>query len=460
MKITKTYSIEDDIYKSFDKLTNVLNINKSSIIEDKIKDYLKDNGISDYKTYFLISNPDYEVTIESQDDNFIFLSDGSKILKQVFNSSFKVVDRIDPIDPVSFFKSSPLIIKLLMPNMDKFILTSKLDDKLTFDKLDKLEDKIFIRNIDNKLYKVVNDKKSWVRLRPNDYMDRKHTELFKRLKEHKGDFQTAHDDIFKMEEDIDMKKDTFLSEYKPYNFCHVSIGNFGFEYLGKSRIDDNPIFKLGGGIFIQFFNSDVKKLKEFIMNNKDVVILTNNNSENLYIHINDIEIVHLLDDLIPDISKNLIPDISKEQWNIKKNKVTGEKEIKDAVNDSIFSDIKASHWENDYDATDVYEKENFYEKIKTNSDINGYEELLMFQLNKFSEYNLEERKLVQITLMKNILDDLKNGIFQKEFTSSERIRNFMKKLEIIKTPDPNDELSKLKYELLLKIVQFHNKMYL
>jgi metal-responsive CopG/Arc/MetJ family transcriptional regulator len=40
-KITKTYSISNKLYEEFEKITKEKNINKSSLIETWIKDFIK-----------------------------------------------------------------------------------------------------------------------------------------------------------------------------------------------------------------------------------------------------------------------------------------------------------------------------------------------------------------------------------------------------------------------------------
>jgi len=413
MKIPKTYSIDEDIYKSFEKLTDRLNVNKSSVIEQKITEYLKDNGISDYRTYFLKSNPEYEVTITGHDNTFVFLSDGSKILKPIFETSFKSVERIDPVDPVSFFKGEPLVIKLLLSNMDKWSVISKLEDDVKSN--DKLTGKLFKREEDNKIFRVIEDNTcKWIRLRPND------------------------ENVKRFEMDLNINREFFLKSFIPHKICYMGIGGFAFEYLGESRIDGCPIFKLGGGIFIQFFNSDVDKLKDFIMNNRNVSIVTNNLNEKLYIQINDIQIVPMLENTFETIDS---PPIYK----YKSDEEIEKEDIKKAVNESMNSNIIASEkrcWDND---------------ININGFANTpYEESLVEKLNRVVEnadVNLE------IAYILEVIDDIERGIFQKEVFTSGRIRSFIKHLEKIKTPDPNSELSKLKYKLLTKIVKYHNEIY-
>jgi hypothetical protein len=111
MKTTKTYSIEESIYKAFDTLTTAKNINKSSFIEDYIKKFLKDNDM-DYvdKLYSLKENPNHVVTVISQDNIYYFLDDGSKIQKILFMQIFKESESINPTE--FFKKSEPILEKL------------------------------------------------------------------------------------------------------------------------------------------------------------------------------------------------------------------------------------------------------------------------------------------------------------------------------------------------------------
>ena len=97
MKITKTYSIDENIYKVFDQLTNQKNINKSSFIEDHIKKFVSDNGFDFVdKIYYLRSDPRHTVTVVSQDNIYFQLSDGSKISKILFMQMFKEVETVNP----------------------------------------------------------------------------------------------------------------------------------------------------------------------------------------------------------------------------------------------------------------------------------------------------------------------------------------------------------------------------
>jgi hypothetical protein len=429
MKVPKSFSIDEDIYKSFEELTDKLNQNRSSIIEDKIKGYLKDNGISDYRTYFLTTNPEYEVTITGEDDAFVFLSDGSKILKTMFKTSFKSVERMDPVDPVSFFRGTPLIIKLLLPNMGKYKITSSFEDEIT--PQDKLTGRLFKRNDDNRIYRVVEDNTGkWVRLRPQEQSTK----------------VLSH-----FQDDLNINRDYFLKSYKPYRVAYIDIGGFGFEYIGKSRIDENPIFKLGGGIFIQFFNNDADKLKEYIMNNRNIMVVTNNQSEKYFISINDIEIV-------PVIKENEDFIDSMDYWKIPTETKTKEQKIEEetqmlnsAINASMKSNIVASEKRN-WNKLDDNESTSF-------GNLTPYEQSLQEDLDKITLEDNINHEEEQKTFISNVLYDMERGIFQREFITSGRIRSFIKSLEKIKTLDPNSDLSKWKYKLLLKIVKYHNEIY-
>lgn len=125
MKTTKTYSIEESIYRAFDSLTTDRNINKSSFIEDCIKNFLKENDMDFVdKLYSLKENPAHTVTVLSQDLSFYFLSDGSKMQKILFMQCFK---ECAPINPDEFFSKSTPIFENLVEKIKK-IDDSKVDD--------------------------------------------------------------------------------------------------------------------------------------------------------------------------------------------------------------------------------------------------------------------------------------------------------------------------------------------
>ena len=47
MKIQKTFTIEKEIYKKFDKISKEISINKSLFIENAMKDFIKKNNEKD-----------------------------------------------------------------------------------------------------------------------------------------------------------------------------------------------------------------------------------------------------------------------------------------------------------------------------------------------------------------------------------------------------------------------------
>jgi hypothetical protein len=59
MKITKTYSVEREVYSLFEDIANDLDLNKSSLIEEKIKEVILDNIKIDTKTTWYLK-PDIE----------------------------------------------------------------------------------------------------------------------------------------------------------------------------------------------------------------------------------------------------------------------------------------------------------------------------------------------------------------------------------------------------------------
>lgn len=201
MKTTKTYSIDEEIYTSFDKLTEKLNANKSSIIEDRIVEYLKENKVPSHSTYALELNPNYEVTIENQDENFTYLSDDTKIPNPVFKQIYKKVEKISE-------ELKPLVIKLHTDNYE------------------------VIKNIE--------------------------------------DYKKEDDHVF------------------------ILISNFEFDYIGQSRIDGRPIFKINGETFNRFFSNNFQKIRRYIMESEHIVFYCAGNIINLCV--NDVEEIKPLKD--------------------------------------------------------------------------------------------------------------------------------------------------------------------
>ena len=129
MKVTKTYSIEENIYNAFDTLTNEKNINKSSFIEELIRKYLKDNDLDFIdKLYFLKSNPEHIVSVVAKDSFFYQLSDGSRINRILFGSIF---DEVSPVAPEIFFNSTNKIFE----DISNKIKNLNTEEETEFEKL-------------------------------------------------------------------------------------------------------------------------------------------------------------------------------------------------------------------------------------------------------------------------------------------------------------------------------------
>ena len=128
MKVTKTYSIEENIYNAFDNLTNEKNINKSSFFEEVIKKYLKDNDLDFIdKLYFLKSNPEHIVSVVAKDSFFYQLSDGSRINRILFGSIF---DEVTPVEPEPFFNSTNKVFEDLTEKIKKIGTDETETDKI------------------------------------------------------------------------------------------------------------------------------------------------------------------------------------------------------------------------------------------------------------------------------------------------------------------------------------------
>lgn len=109
MKITKTYSIEKDVFELFDIICKRKNINKSSIIEKSINDFISKN--SKKINFRLKEDESVIVNIEKMEDGFYISNDGSKYPSEIFHKIFKIAD-IDNeynINVNEFFNNDGLI---------------------------------------------------------------------------------------------------------------------------------------------------------------------------------------------------------------------------------------------------------------------------------------------------------------------------------------------------------------
>lgn len=127
MKTTKTYSIEESLYDSFDNFANENNLNKSSFFEDAIKKYLSDNELEvigiDYE---LKTDSNYIVTLLSQNKIVCNLKNGDKIQRTLFYDIFKPVIGVDPNE---FFSRTASIFEDIL-NKVKNDVTDVFPDSL------------------------------------------------------------------------------------------------------------------------------------------------------------------------------------------------------------------------------------------------------------------------------------------------------------------------------------------
>jgi hypothetical protein len=470
MKITKSYSIEEDIYKSFDKLTERLKINKSSFIEDKIIDYLKENGVSDFDTYYLITDPNYEVTIENRDDTYLYLSDGSKIIKTMFDSMLKKVEKMNPSDPPTIDRQKPLVIKLIIKEYEKKTLFVNKINEYKSNNSNSLIGKKFRSLVDNKIFKVVEDQLKYVAIIDDDI--------------------TINNRV----NGLVVKKDLFFLNFKmEEEQVYISFGDYAFEYIGLSRIDGYPIFKLGGGLFREFFSNDLQSLKKYMTDRKFLTIFATNRvgEEKIFLDIYEIERIKMLEDQVAGMfsnetdKKNEIEKLKKEietlnevmnicvKSGIEASKMSEfdnieQETFKNAMDEALNSGIEAGHfpkswWEIENEIPGgLYTKivNTGTRKIKTGNEIDDMKSSYEISLDNIENNLKDEKKDIQfMELMKDCLFDIRNGEFKSEFSTSNQIRKFIKSLDVIKVSDPDSELAKVKYQLLLEIVKLHNTKY-
>jgi len=108
-KITKTYSVDSDIYEKFDKISNSKNLNKSNFLETKIKEYINDNvDINFDNEYFYnsIGEVDENLRIINKsiinNDLYLNLSDGNVLKYDIFDKLCSLATK--KVKPEEFFK--------------------------------------------------------------------------------------------------------------------------------------------------------------------------------------------------------------------------------------------------------------------------------------------------------------------------------------------------------------------
>lgn len=98
------FNITEHLSRSFDAITTEKNINKNIFLEESIIELLKKHNLYIIdKRYSLITDETYIVNVLYEENNTYILSDGSKIIKRLFEQLFKEYNGVDPNE---FFNSS------------------------------------------------------------------------------------------------------------------------------------------------------------------------------------------------------------------------------------------------------------------------------------------------------------------------------------------------------------------
>ena len=175
MKVTKTYSIEDSLYRAFDALTLEKNVNKSSFIEDIIKKYLKDNNLELVdKLYVLKTDENSIVTVLTQDDTYYILNDGSKIQKSLFVHLF---EEFNGVNPNEFFKQVEPIFEKIREDFEKIDTTEKINPNDFFNPTTSLENianqiKDIDTNINDTSNEIISESKTEKNIKLNENIDK------------------------------------------------------------------------------------------------------------------------------------------------------------------------------------------------------------------------------------------------------------------------------------------------
>ena len=156
--ITKTFSIDDELYESFERTCRFKNINKSSLFQEFIKNYITDNYIIDLtKTYRIKGDKKGKVlTVKSKEEGYLILSNGNKLEFDDFDKCYestdidveRVLHELNPdvelpqeeiINPTDFLNNSILVSDLIKSMVDKIDI-SKLSDNEQYPSIKIIED--------------------------------------------------------------------------------------------------------------------------------------------------------------------------------------------------------------------------------------------------------------------------------------------------------------------------------
>lgn len=145
-KITKTFSVDTDIFEKFEKVSKKKNLNKSSFMENKIREFVNESIEVDTQNdyYYIHKGEDSEyirIISKDLDDNkelFVILSDGNRIKFEDFEKiCCKGVPRINPEE---FFKYDKSILGKTFSEMEKEKIIEKFIENVDNDKSDIPED--------------------------------------------------------------------------------------------------------------------------------------------------------------------------------------------------------------------------------------------------------------------------------------------------------------------------------
>ena len=124
-KITKTYSVDSDIYEKFDRISNSKNLNKSNFLETKIKEYINDNvDINFDNEYFYnsIGEVDENLRIINKsiinNDLYLNLSDGNVLKYDIFDKICSIATK--KVNPEEFFINENVNENTEIINPDNF----------------------------------------------------------------------------------------------------------------------------------------------------------------------------------------------------------------------------------------------------------------------------------------------------------------------------------------------------
>ena len=110
-KVTKTFSVDTELYDKFERLSKKMNLNKSSFIEKKIKEFINESIEVDTRnayTYRFNADEDQPIYIMSKDidsnkELYVTLSDGNRLKYDIFEKICIKYTGVNIINPEKFF---------------------------------------------------------------------------------------------------------------------------------------------------------------------------------------------------------------------------------------------------------------------------------------------------------------------------------------------------------------------